>query len=64
MIATQGTILLQVSLDADLVPLNHGEEGDLRYLHQHILSPLLTHPMASWQQPPLSLLPGGVKVHV
>lgn len=52
MTAAQGTIQVQVSLDADLVPLNHGEEGGLRHLHQHVLSPLLAHPTTSWQQPP------------
>lgn len=64
MTAAQGTIQVQVSLDADLVPLNHGEEGGLRHLHQHVLSTLLAHPTTSWQQPPLSLLPGEVKMHV
>lgn len=64
MTIAQGTILVQVSLDAYLVPLNHGEKGGLRRLHQQVLSPLLTHPKASWQELPLNLLPGEVKVHV
>lgn len=31
MTIAQGTILVQVSLDAYLVPLNHGEKGGLRH---------------------------------